>query len=189
MPALRREQTTSERLRGQADALQGRAFELRREADSLLAEALELRNDADRIERGPAIIPALRVAGQDRDAALMRKVCDTLRRGPKSRADVADHLGLSPLRARTILDKLVTAGAVERYGATRSTRYGLAPEPEPATERTDLAAAIAEAENATLRVFTKTLSERELEDRELAWTTEAPGAVDALPASGVAREP
>lgn len=175
---LERIGTQSERLRSQADVLQARAFELRREAEDLLAEALELRNDADRLERAPIARAALRVAeappafaqaSAEREAALARQVCAALARGPLGKQALADHLGLSSLRVRAILDKLVNAGTVERFGITSGTRYALAPEPEPVAEPTT-----AEPENAELHVFTKELCERDLRDRRLAYTTAAP---------------
>jgi DNA-binding transcriptional ArsR family regulator len=107
------------------------------------------------------------------DPDFQGRVCATLAHseGLSSHA-LAEHLGASQGRVRAALKRLEEAGKVVRTGATRRTRWFLAGEPEPEPVRTGV---------ARLHVFTKTMDRRELEDRELAYTTEAPAVVGELP--------
>jgi DNA-binding transcriptional ArsR family regulator len=173
--------TDAERLRIQAHALECRARALKAEADGLKAEAVELRTDADRLEREP-VRPRRRDATAHArgrlslvtaDPDFQGRVCATLAHseGLSSHA-LAEHLGASQGRVRAALKRLEEAGKVVRTGATRRTRWFLAGEPEPEPARTGV---------ARLHVFTKTMDRRELEDRELAYTTEAPAVVGELP--------
>jgi DNA-binding transcriptional ArsR family regulator len=172
--------TDAERLRIQAHALERRARALKAEADELKAEAVELRTDADRLEREPVRI---RQARCDRarapltlvtaDPDFQGRVCATLAHseGLSSHA-LAEHVGVTQARVRAALKRLEEAGKVVRTGAFRSTKWYVAGEPEPEPVRTGV---------ATLHVFTKTMDRRELEDRELAYTTEAPAVAGELP--------
>jgi ABC-type phosphonate transport system ATPase subunit len=173
----------SDRLREQASALQRRAFELIREADALKAEAVELRTDADRLDREPVrvavgagtrvlprLVPNDEPAG-DHDVEYMGRVRDLLATaGGMTVRQVAEHTHTSATRARAALGRMEALGVVTKFGRTAGTRYTLV-EDEP--KRTGV---------ATLHVFTKTMNRRELVDREVAWSTEAPAVVGALPA-------
>jgi hypothetical protein len=173
--------TDAERLRIQAHALERRARDLKAEASELMAEAVELRTDADRLEREPVRIRQADATARTRgrlslvtaDPDLQGRVCDTLARseGLSSHA-LAEHIGCTQGRVRAALKRLEEAGRVVRSGAFRSTKWYIAGEPEPEPVRTGM---------ATLRVFTKTMNARELEDREVAYTTEAPAVVGELP--------
>lgn len=111
----------------------------------------------------PAEPTPLRVAPDpERDAALRRTVCDALTTGPKSVARIARDLQLAKPRVRVLLDGLITDGTIEKIGQTKGMRYGIA----------STAAAPAQAAVA-LRVVTAGTPERELDDREVAYTTEA----------------
>lgn len=173
--------TDAERLRIQAHALERRASDLREEAAELKAEAVALRTDADRLEREPVRVGTRHVSVRGRaslalvaaDPDLQGRVCATLAHseGLSSHA-LAEHIGCTQGRVRATLKRLEGAGKVVRSGAFRSTKWYLAGEPEPEPVRTG---------TATLHVFTKTMSKRELEDREVAYTTEAPAVVGELP--------
>lgn len=175
--------TDAERLRIQAHTLERRARALKAEASELMAEAVELRTDADRLEREPVRIGRRDATARTRtrgplslvtaDPDFQARVCDTLAHseGLSSHA-LAEHVGASQGRVRNALKRLEEARKVVRSGTTKNTRWYLAGEPDPEPVRTG---------TATLHVFTKTMDRRELEDRDLAYTTEAPAVAGALP--------
>jgi len=164
----------ADRLRAQADALQRRGFELCRMGEELKAEAVELRTDADRLERESAGLVARRPAlvdvsaTPDHDAVFLARVADLLgQAGGMTVSQIAEHLGTSRLRVKAACRRGEEAGALFRTGQTRGTRFHrVEAEPDRA------------GEPVRLHVFTKTMPARELEDREVAWTTEAPAHAD-----------
>jgi hypothetical protein len=157
----------------QASALDRRADALAREASELRREAMELRVEVERMERAPLRVVANNTDTMraEHDTVIMDRVLATVERaGRVSSAYVAEHLGITPARARAALARLTEVGALERSGATRATRY-FVPEPEP-----DRA-----GEPVSLRVQTMTIPERELSDREVAWTTAEPASHPGVP--------
>jgi hypothetical protein len=152
--------------------LDARADALAREASDLRREAVELRLDAERMERTPLrIVTNDVVARAEHDTVIMDRVLAVVERaGRVSSGYVADHLGITPARARAALTRLTDIGALERSGATRATRY-FVPEPEP-----DRA-----GDPVVLSVQTMTIPERELDDREVAWTTAEPADHSGTP--------
>lgn len=169
------ERTDADRLRSQAAALRRRGLQLCQEGEDLKRDALELAMEADRLEIVPVTVkrdaPVTVPSGDDvaRDASFTARVAELLAGGGMTIRQVAEHLNTSRMRVRGALGRLEEAGAVYRSGYGSGTRYhGV--EPDPVRTGT-----------ATLHVFTKTTPARELEDREVAWTTEAPAEVGALP--------
>lgn len=172
MPRSALKASDGDRLLGQASALDRRADALAREASDLRREAMELRLTAERVDRAPLrIVNSAEVAERvEHDTAIMDRVLATVEAaGRVSSTYVADHLGITPARARASLARLVEVGAVERTGARRTTRYAV-PDPDP--DRVG---------EATLRVQTTTIPERELDDRRVAWTTAEPAQHDGVP--------
>lgn len=178
-----REGAYADRLRAQARALQRRAFDMVREAEGLKAEAVELATEADLLDNShthvtvgagrlhvPAPTPVAPAAPKaDMGALFAERVCELISAGGMTVAQIAEHLCAPRQRVKAVLGRLEDDGRVYRTGQTRSTRYHLAaPEPD-------------RSGSATLRVFTKTMPARELEDREIAYTTEAPAVAGALP--------
>lgn len=162
------ELTDSDRLRVQARGLIERAEELMAEAAEIFRDADALDGEARDSMRYVAVRgrPPLSIVHADED--FQGRVCDALRHSEGlSTHALAEHIGSSETRVRAALKRLEESGTVVHTGAFRTSRWYIAgtaePEPEPVRTGT-----------ATLRVFTKTTPERELQDREVAWTTEAP---------------
>lgn len=184
----------ADRLRAQARALQRRAFDLIREAEGLKAEAVELFTDADLLDNThvhvtvggrvqvpeptpitrtvTAPTPVAKPPAPDHGAIFAERVCTILRNvgAGMTVGQVAECIGAPKIRVKAVLDRLEADGAIYRTGKTRATRYHVT-EDEPVRTGT-----------ATLHVFTKQTKPRELEDRRVAWSTEAPVPVGALPA-------
>lgn len=116
----------------------------------------------DKPELAPvAVAPADR---GEHDAAMRRTVCDSLVMGPRSLARISRDLQLPKPRVKSLLDVLIEAGRVEKQGITKGTKYALA---GPAVSAPGRIA------TAQLHVVTVGTAPRELDDREVAYTTEA----------------
>jgi len=154
----------AERLEIQAAKLDTRADQLAAEVAGLRREAVELRLTAGRLERSPLRVvrdePARRrprrphsYGAQIRDAA---RELDTFQVSAL-RAQLP-HVGINTVYRW--VKTLTNEGVLERQG--RGYRYVAA---NALRDR---------AGEAMLRVWTKGTPARELHDREVAWTTEAP---------------
>lgn len=128
----------AKQLRKQAATLTTRAEKLREEYLSTMADARALERDADDIEaaarRRPAQARRLSAARApaEHDTETLGRVCDTLNTlGPSPASTIAEHTGLTPLRTKRVLERLMSIGMVIRTGAKRGTRYRLADEQDP----------------------------------------------------------
>jgi FaeA-like protein len=169
--------TDAERLRAQAKAFQARAEALKVEALDLLRDSWALEREADNLETIQPARPKLAVAGvkTERDTALLERVAGYLSTVElAASSEVAEHVAITQTRARAALARLEAIGMVVRSGAKRGTRYRL-------TEETEVPTPIDGSKGATLRVLSSMHpTPKELHDREVVHTTEAPAHADAL---------